>query len=489
MNGRYHNEDCDQKFTHCLKTSRNQVSIASFFDIAKKNGIDISLPEELKTHRGRPRKSDEERRNDSAKSTERALEIISGCVKLRFNVITDMIEIREVDEYGNCVGEWKRLDDRDFNTLYTRVKTGGVRMNQTDFSAFISSRDYTDDYNPFKEYIENLDEWDQQTDYIEEFFDYFKFESPEVRAFCMPLLKKWFISMVALWLGRTDDNQLMVVLVGPASIGKTFFCKICLPEALKEYSHTIFPSDKMDKDQLIAMSECALVIFDEFEVMEKLVNTLKAIISSNRSDVRAAYARTRKQRMRKASFIGSCNEMQYLANNNNDRRYISVSVVGSRDINEHPLPYEGAYAQARWIIENESPSSYRPNAKEIRCIQEYNKLYTKPDTCVELISKYYRMPELTETGIFVTIADIRERINWCRDPAVNNTNIGKALKKMGILTKRCSSGNKYYVWEILQATREQEGKKAGKEEHDRLEREALKEAVEKAAREDPELAF
>ena len=55
MHPEYDRDKCNAKFDNILATARNTVSIGSFFDIAKRYGIDISMP------KGRPRKTEQQR--------------------------------------------------------------------------------------------------------------------------------------------------------------------------------------------------------------------------------------------------------------------------------------------------------------------------------------------------------------------------------------------------------------------------------------------
>ena len=89
MHPEYDYDKCNAKFDNILATSRNTVSIGSFFDIAKRYGIDISMP------KGRPRKTEQQRGEEAANKMQRACEFLIANYRLRYNEWTKRCEIYE----------------------------------------------------------------------------------------------------------------------------------------------------------------------------------------------------------------------------------------------------------------------------------------------------------------------------------------------------------------------------------------------------------
>lgn len=442
---KYKPSELDKSYDDVLNGNRQEVNIGTFYYHCKQAGVDVSVDIEKvaveKKKPGRPKKQKDERTNE-----------VEGCIKFlterylfRFNLLLESIELAQKNAVGNAEGSWKRMDDRVFNTLFTQVKKEGIHVTQNNMMAFIGSEDFAPSFNPIHDYLERLNEWDQVTDYIKQLFDHFTFDSEETRRFCMPLLKKWFICMVALWLRKVDDNQIMPVLVGEPHVGKSYFCYNLLPPEMRSLFHTIYPGEKIQKDQLISMSEFALITFEEFRINCAMVNIMKALVTSKGTEQRRAFGHYAINRQRKASFIGNCNDEKYIANADGDRRYLSVKVVGSRDMEQHPLPYEGAYAQAYWIVMHKSPKEYQPTREESYAIHDFNKEFVMPNTCITLLSNYYRKPDLNEQGELVSMADIISQLAWLKDRQVTELNIAKALVEMGIEKKHTARGNRYLV--------------------------------------------
>lgn len=486
LHGDYDADTCDQQYSNCLMAAKRRaegggckdtmVSIASFFKMAEDCGVDISLPEELKGKPGRPRKEGKEKEEKEPAAVKARRAILSEYM-LRYNCITNMIEFRKHED-GDSEG-WKRMDDREFDTLYAGIKLQGIYIGAGDVRSLISSIEMAPTYNPFVEYFEGLQQWDQQTDYIEQVFDFIDFESEEDREFCMPLLKKWFINAVAMIIGKANDNQLMPVLVGPQHIGKTFFCKSLLPPELSEYVHVIMPGDDLrDKDVRIGMAQFMILIFDEFVINRNSSNQMKALVSSSEAKIRRAYGHFRETYKRFASFIGTSNEERYIDQPEGSRRYLSIKAKGTKHIHGN-IPYEGAYAQAYWVVQNMDETAYKTTPEDSAAISKRNKEHTVPSLCETIIPLYYRKPLPHEPGQMLLASEIMFRLMHYHSSEINAVNVGKAMKQLGFEPKRTNSGFRYYVKEVSPEERENIAREEGI---------AYKKSIEDAQKEEEEKA-
>ena len=478
----YDRDVCDRKFTACLRDGRGLVTLGTLMDMARSHGIDVTLP------KGRPAKANAKAKANATAPLPsgegpgvgllpQAQEALRALAAFRFNVITGFTELRLADE-GTATG-WQRLDDRRFKTLYTRIRTAGIRITQNDLEAIISSIDFTPDYNPFIDYLDSLPAWDGVTDHISALFDYIEFPTDDERRFCLPYLTKWFICAVALMTDRETDNQLMPVLVGAPHAGKTYFCRHLLPPPLRAYMHTIYPGEIMDKDQLISTAECALIMFDEFKLDRRNSNQMKAIVTSDGSNHRAPYARFRERRRRRSSFIGSCNDERYIAESDGDRRYLSVPVSGTRPLDDDTLPYAGAYAQAYQLVREGRRDAYRTTRQDSERLASHNTPYVELDLCEQLIPLSFRPPRDGEHGIMLTVGEIILHLGWQHhSPQINPNNVGKALRHLGYQPHHSKTGNKYYVMEVTADQRNTQAHDEGEAEFNRLQ--ALKLEAEKA---------
>lgn len=427
------------------------------------DGSDNGEPQKKK--RGRPRKTDSDDGGEKPVVMEQIHEKLDSMAEFRRNTLTENVEVRELD--GN--GEWKGMDDTLFCTFYDRIKRAGIRTNKTDVEVAIHSRDSTPEYNPVMDYLDSCHAWDPtQPDYIDELFGHLIFEDETEKAYAMPLLRKWFVSMVALWLDKTDSNQMMPVLYGEQRLGKSHFYRHLLPPELRQYYKEIHPSDPLDKDQRIAMSRLLLIAFEEFSFSDRnSSNQIKAYVSSTASNDRAAYGHFQILRKRKASLIASTNDNIIIRDRNGNRRYLCLAITRTKHIGNDTLPYHGAYAQARWMVENCDSSEYTPTKAEADAISEHNERYMERSQCELMLELFYRVPEPDEVGEMVTMGTIMDKLTANRVPNINHSNVGNALKRQGIKKRRTSTGVRYYVMEVKPYQIEEENKKLGQEEHDK----------------------
>jgi predicted P-loop ATPase len=448
----YDMDDCDAKFTNCMKSSRNQVGIATFYHLAEQAGVDISLPAELRPRRGRPRRkgSDENAEDDAPTKFHLAEEKLREMAQFRYNEITRKTEMRHLTWEGVPDGDWMPIDDRNLNSLFVGVCKEHISITKENLHSIIDNPDFTPSYNPFIDYLEHLPEWDATNDYIAQLFSFITFAGGDAeRDFCMPLLRKWFIRLVALLVGRADDNQLMPVLVGPPHAGKTYFCTHLLPPSLRSYAKVVYPNERLDKDTLISINEKGLLIFDEFKNDSRTANTLRAIITSASIDVRAPFAHFSESRTRVASFIGSCNDEQYIPEPDGNRRYLSVPVAGTVTFTDDTLPLEQAYAQAWHTIKSGHADDYTLTISDTRRIEQHNVDYTTPNLCEELLAICYRTPTDDEQGRLVPFGEIINKLRQLNNSSeVNAKNVGTALKHRGFQKRKTKQCNRWYVMEI-----------------------------------------
>ena len=87
----YKREECDEKFSNCLKSGRGVVSLGTLMKMASDCGIDTSLP------RGRRAKTGEEKHEEQKNHMEQACRQLLGLAHWRFNTWLNRVEICEPD--------------------------------------------------------------------------------------------------------------------------------------------------------------------------------------------------------------------------------------------------------------------------------------------------------------------------------------------------------------------------------------------------------
>ena len=395
----------------------------------------------VKRKRGRPRgvKNNDLERETSMK---RVLEELKEMAEFRHNIITDKIEFKP--KKGR--GKWKELTEKDFDTIYCHVKEQGIKTNQTDVRSAINSYYNSRKYDPVMDYLDKCKPWDEsQPDYISQLFDYLEMDYQE-RSYAMPLLKKWFVCMVALWMGKVDTNQTMPVLKGSQNLGKSHFYRHLLPPELRDYYKELDCGQPIDKDMRLALARFLLIAFEEYNPSNKFTsNQIKAFISTNKITDRAPYERFPKGRRRKASIIASTNDDTFIKEREGSRRFLAFTIINTKYIGDDTLPYEGAYAQARWLVDNKGESAYIPTKEEACSITEHNDQYVEQTMCEIMIGRLFSKPEKDEEGKEYTMTEIIDVLRENKVPQINNSSVGNALKNMGIMKRRNSKGCIYLL--------------------------------------------
>ena len=436
----YSREECDRHFSYCLKTSKNCVSLGSLVKIANGHGIDLKLP------RGRRTKTEAQKQKEQQNRMELMKEALKKQGEWRFNVWRQRPEFKEKGQ------PWKPFQDRDLDTFYCRLNELGIKARQQDIKSLVYSRDFCVDYDAFNEWLDSLKPWNPDTDpdYLHDFYvGHMEFNDPENEAFYDSMMKKWHVAMVGLMLRRINENPLMPIFRGPQHIGKTFFVRHILPLHLRDYILEVSPSERIDKDFVITLSETPLIAFDEVSFGSAQKNdAFKYIVTSNRSNLRDAYARFRESRERRASLIATTNDDCPIRNSDGTRRYMVVDLKGTVDLENFPLPYEGAYAQALYLFN--SGFMPKPDHEESMLITQHNQPYMEPEDCAEAIQTFLKMPDGAESSTTMTAGDILKELGFrgFRGKGFTASLIGKCMTQLGFSSKLIHGRRKYHVVKI-----------------------------------------
>ena len=433
----YSREECDRHFSYCLKTSKNCVGLGSLVKIAKDHGLELKLP------RGRRPTSPAEAEEKQANKIIRITEELNTNRQWRYNVLTDKPEFKDEGK------DWQPMDDRSFDTIITKLRMMGLGIQDKALKSLIGSSEFSCNFNPVEAYLNSLPDWNPETDpdYIHEtFIGHMEFKNPEDTEFYDRIFHHYMVGKVMLWLRKIKENPTMPVLNGPHGIGKTYFCRGLLPPELECYVANVGPSDPVNKDTILMLSEKLLIVCEEFELTSKSKSDMfKYVTSLNKSTVRRSYDRYSEDRFRLASLIGSNNQTAFIYEPEGNRRFVGVELTGMIKLCDKPINYAGLYAQTMYLIKENFPP--HPNAEEIALIAKHNEAFQRPDDCEEALLTILRKPEEDETPEVVLVGEIQKKLHLdgFHGPAYSASNIGKTLRRMGIYTHKGRRGSEAYV--------------------------------------------
>lgn len=332
------------------------------------------------------------------------------------------------------------------NTICMEAQKEGLNVWDKDIDRYVHS-EQVPMYHPIEYYLDNLPAWDGK-DHIRLLADRIPCSNPKWR----DQFFRWFLSMVAHWLGldREHGNSTTPLLVGDQGCGKSTFCLNLLPHVLRP-----FYTDSIDfgnrREAELALNRYALINIDEFDsVRPSHQSFLKHILQKATVNTRLPYQSAARSLRRYATFIATSNNFDLLTDPTGSRRFICVEIAGVIDYLQ-PIDYEQLYAQAREMLKREERFWF--THEEEAEIVESNRCFQQQPAEEQLFLQYFKPSPDMETGRKPLLAvEILDRIaQKRRDFVVTKTMIltfGKLLKRNNVLNKRTTRGYCYYVDEV-----------------------------------------
>ncbi len=340
--------------------------------------------------------------------------------ELRFNVMKRGEEFRPK---GIDYHPWMPLTERDINRIGQEQMLDCGAAWPIDIKQYAKSS-LVPKYNPVHEFLAGCGSWDQRHDYIGDLAR----RVPCHYAEWPQLFHRWFLSMVATWLGRSRDhaNSVVPMLVGEQGCRKSTFCKLLLPHSLREYYIDDIKLDNAEQVERM-LGRMALVNIDEYNAKtEREQAKIKRILTERDVQVRLMRSEQYLMVQRMASFIATTNERQPLNDPTGSRRYLCVEVTGQIDT-VSPLNYQQLYAQALYELEHGEP--YYMTSEEEQLMQRHNEQFQNLSTADILLSTYY-VPAPRSQQNFMRAVDILADLQQCvkGSDRPNMSRLVKALK-------------------------------------------------------------
>ena len=413
-------------------------AVERFGDYADTGQVIRSCYSSVEDERGRQRR----RERDTLVDIGAIKDFLGSRISLRFNMVTRRIECRPLTDDGE---EWQPITDRMVNSLWVEMSTA-TAVNVSDIFRVIES-DYTPPHEPFREYLDALEEWHEgDTDYIARLAATIRVrgERPDSPMLFAYALRKWLVAMVASWLDPKVVNNVILVLIGEQGSYKTTWFNGLLPPQLQRYFYTKTNSGRMTKDDMLVLSQYALVCCEELDSMRPSeLNQLKAAVTMPAVNERAAYARFHETRQHIASFCGTGNNLQFLTDPTGNRRWLPFEVESITSPREHPFCHDGIFAQALYLYRHNF--QYWFSTDEIRRQARHNVRFEAPNMERELVDLYFRCPREGESGVFVSAARALQIIGGGMTQKLSVVRVGMAFADLGFRRVRHGNDRGYIV--------------------------------------------
>lgn len=248
----------------------------------------------------------------------------------RYNEFADQAE--KMDDDGN----FHKITDKDLlyliDKIYTEAeKEDGERKPLTAFKGFDINKAYISDViiskaksvNPVKAYFEGL-QWDGVPRISTLLHDVFGADKNEYTAEVMRLM---LFGILARVYSPGMKFDYMIVLQGRQETGKSSFLKSLAVRP--EWYGSIGAAHMSDK-KLLGEDAAGKIILEYEEldgITKKTVESLKATITRQTDQYRAAYSVLSEEHPRKYIIAGTTNQSQYLTDETGNRRYLPIPVM------------------------------------------------------------------------------------------------------------------------------------------------------------------
>ena len=350
--------------------------------------------------------------------------------EFKFNLITQrlLVKVRGTDE------QFHYLEDYEFNTILKRVKIQNFKCSK-DTLLMILKSDYVPQFDPFRDYLHNLPEWDG-IDYVAQLATTVRTTQPLHFAKC---LKKWMVAMVASLIDVNAMNQTAIILSGAQGIGKTTWFHTILPVEFQEYIHEGYVLTK-DKETNVKISECILILMDELEnLSDKSLDGVKQLMTQKGTSMRRAYTTISQYYRKRASFAGTVNRKHFLRDLTGNRRFLCFEAI---DINlQHNIPINQLFAQLLhlykigfqfWFDESEIAELDRMNA-------EFREVSVEEEA---FVNHFDKCGVDEDEALFLTTTQIQQQlVQKTGHKALSTQTLGHVLRDMKI--ERIKRGDVY----------------------------------------------
>lgn len=356
----------------------------------------------------------------------------------RFNTVSIDLEYKE--KKGT---DWKTLNPSD---LEVELLLEGFTGFDKQLAALLKSS-FVPRFDPILEYFENLPEPDHGIDYIGELASYVKTTDQE---FYVRMFRKMLVRMVAQGINAIAFNKHCFTFFSNQNDGKTYFFEYLLQGTpLAEYSKKNI--DFEGKDSKISLAANFMINLDELAGLSKQdVNRAKAFFSESQIKLRLPYDKKDSIMSRRASFVGSTNQREFLVDETGNVRWIVFEVITINHDNGGPNGYHKVdmnkvWAQAYYLFKEGFPVQLSKD--DIAHSEDNNARYGRDSVEYQMLLQYFTACPKEQGGTHYQPYKLVERLTQLSNNTVRLTseNIGRALRKIGVEKIQASIGQ-YSVW-------------------------------------------
>jgi len=360
----------------------------------------------------------------------------------RYNIVSDIVSFKLA---SNPDAGFEDMTDYNYNSILREIKLADIACSKDTLRTILKS-DFVPRYDPYREYIDSLPKWDGRTDYIAQLTATIRTTNDEFFEFC---LRKWIVAMIASWDSTEVVNHTALIFTGKQGIGKTLWFSHLIPKPLKRYIHSGRVNVR-DKDSLVKLSECPIVIMDELENMDgRNIDALKELITKKDIYVRRAYAYAHENYTRRASFAGSVNSKDFLVDVTGNRRFLCFEALNIDY--QHRVDMDKVFSQALHLAKNGFQFWF--SADEIAALEANNEEFRAVCSEEEQLTTFYEQCGRNDDNVLcMKTSDIAKSLcELSRLRSISEQKLGRVLHKLGF--ERFKHQGRYvYALKLKRAT-------------------------------------
>lgn len=358
---------------------------------------------------------------DNLPKLEKVERFLSARYDLRYNIVANRVEYRMKNE---C-----KFQQCNENTLHRDLTKNFIEYSLNGLISLLKS-DFVPKYDPLSDYFTGLPKWDG-TEHIDKLASYIHVKLTDKERF-KKNFKKMFIRMVACAMDEMVFNKQCFVLVHEKqNSGKTSFCNWLCPPGLEGYSKDNF---SVDKDGKISLCENFIINLDELASLSKAdINQLKSIFTLAHVKERLPYDRTPSTMARRASFVGSTNNREFLSDETGSVRWLCFEIEDINFSYRQDCDIDLIYSQAYGLWKSGAEFNLSPD--DITLNEAANEEFHILTSERELIEKFFEKDGSNDDKEYLTNVEILEYLieKTANRIRLNSTSIGKSLKQLGYL--------------------------------------------------------
>ena len=309
------------------------------------------------------------------------------------------------------------------NSLFRELQNVNICLSLSNLVALLRS-DFVPQYDPLTDYFSALPKWNGKQN-IQKLASFVKTSD---QGAWENHLKKHLVRAVKCAIVPFYYNKQALILVDPKqNSGKSTFCRFLCPPSLKDY---IAEDITTDKDSRILLAKNLIINLDELALLSKKdINSLKSFMSKDQVNERLPYDRKSTILQRRATFVGSTNNIEFLSDETGSVRWLCFE-IDSIDWNySKEVDMDQVWAEAYSLYKSGFNADLTKN--EILESEERNRSFHVLTIERELIVKLFDFDYRQERENFKTATDVvTEMLNLSNGIRVNHIQVGKALKSL-----------------------------------------------------------